>query len=78
MVLWKLTDKGEELNKKTECPFNEVSHTITAGREWASVHTHTGQPRSQLAILLKMEHVVAVQDTIKLTSRVLQQRLIID
>lgn len=79
MVLRKLIDRGgEELNKEMECLFTEVSQIVTAGREQASVHTHTWCPVSQLPIFLKMEHVIAVQDTTELTSRVLQQSLITD
>lgn len=72
MVLRKLIDRGgEELNKKMECPFTEVSQIVTASREQASVHTHTGCSVIQLAIFLKMEYVIAVQDTTELTLGVL-------
>lgn len=54
-----------------ECPFTEVSQIVTASREQASVHTHTGCSVIQLAIFLKMEYVIAVQDTTELTSGVL-------
>lgn len=69
---------GEKSNREKESPFTEVGHTVTAGREQASIHTHIGRPASYSAIFLKMEHVVAVQDGTERALRVLQQSAITD
>lgn len=71
VMLGKLIDRGrEEMNKeKKEC------------HNWQGtdpLHSYTGQLGNQSAIFLKMEYVVAIQDSTDLTQRVLQQSLITD
>lgn len=79
MVWGKLIDRREgELNKDTSVPLlKSATLSQQAGNRHPSTPT-LGHPVRQLAIFLKMEHVVTAQDTSGLTSRVPQQSFITD